>query len=166
MDLIRCFQKLRIFEKVHNEVMITGGEPTLSRAFKEKVLIGRLLFGDVFLTTSNAGVLNIPPRFVKRITFSLHGRDPEKFYVEHKRPVFASILDHQYTPDLPYKLRRGNFRGLTINEDQRGEGGFDQELPDLGKTFSYKVNRKGHCLDDFVIVFPDMSLTESFREYL
>lgn len=168
MDLRKCFKDLSFFAKTETSIMITGGEPTLSPAFKEKVFMARLLFGDVFLTTANPGVLNRPPRFIKAITFSLHGRNPEMFFVKQSKiPVYASILHNQYYPELPERLRIVNFRGLTINEDQRGTTDFEHELPLTDKRFRYKINRRGHCLEDMIIVMPDMSVTESFGdEYL
>lgn len=145
-----------------DELMLTGGEPTLATNFKWNVYYGNYYFKKIYLTTQNPKVLsdNENNNFFNSISFSLHTlKDiPE---VKLKIPVYACILDNLYNPNLIKKLKALGYSGLTINEEQRN----GKKLPRSTKKFSIKINRRGKCLNDRILL-PDLTVTNGFKKFM
>jgi len=154
--------KLRL--QGNEEIMITGGEPTLSKLYSLKLLTAGLIFTRVYITTQNKKMLKERDEmhFIDAITFSLHGEEPIK--VEVDIPVFAAILDEQYYKGLPMKLKKLGYAGLTINEEQRGKKTFNELLSNI-KDFSIRINRLGKCMDE-TIILPDLKIIHDYTPYL
>lgn len=160
-----------------NTIMLTGGEPTISLQFEEKAEIAAAIFDEVYLTTANwqyVASIQDANEYIDAITYSIHF--PEDLYalansglhVGWDSPVYAAIV----WPQLKEIVERAGelaiigFDGLTINEDQRGNVVFDEDdLPDV-PNFSYRVNRRGHCLSDTTIIFPDLEVDTHFQKWV
>lgn len=150
------------------EVMITGGEPTMAIAFEWKLNYLRFIGFRRHLTTQNPkALLGRYDKYFTTITFSRHGVDLLKLpRVKSKVPVYLSIIpDFEWYPEIAREARELGFSGLSINEEQRNGKPFNEKLPSL-KNFSYKINRKGHCVENELILLPDLELKKSFKEYL
>lgn len=128
-------------------IMLTGGEPTLSGNFHRVERLAYTFFDKVYLTTANPKVLNTPSVYLEAVTFSMHDEASTNYIAESGNTTYASILQYLYTPELPLKLKRQGFAGLTINEDNRGNTSFTAKLPEI-KDFSIRINRKGKCMDE------------------
>lgn len=152
--------KLRI--EGQEDIMITGGEPSLSKQFETKLLIAGLIFFRVYITTQNKKLLKEKIDWIDAITFSLHGEEPIK--VEVDTPVYASILDSQYYRELPRKLKELGYSGLTINEEQRGKETFNEEIEQI-ENFSIRINRRGKCMNE-TIILPNLQVIKDFKPYL
>lgn len=182
LDLLLCEQVL-IGERTSDDIMITGGEPTLSERFADKVKIAQENFDNVYITTQNREVLNNEgaASMFDGITFSRHGEALPKVTVS--TPVFLSILDFEFEYALLEDAVVKGFSGLTINEEQRSGEEFDEtvvseclrhlviayrgdeKMAQKIRKFSIKINRKGNCMNE-VIFKPNMEVIHSFREYL
>jgi hypothetical protein len=160
-DLIAVERKLRELRQEHEEIMLSGGEPTISKMFYEKEIMARKIFNKVFITSQNPNILKEKNRF-SAITFSLH--DLRIYPIENNATVYGSILDQQYSKDLPEKMKLAGYKGLTINEEQRGTKTFTEELPNIS-DFSIKINRRGKCIHD-TILLPNLRVIEDFTPYL
>jgi hypothetical protein len=123
-----------------------------------------LLFNHVYLTTANPVILKTPMVYIEAVTFSMHDKESTNLIVESGNTVYASIMKKFYTPELPYKLKDQGFAGLTINENQRENDPFTEEIPEV-KDFSIRVNRIGKCLDE-IIILPNLEIINDFRNYL
>ena len=123
-------------------IMLTGGEPTLFEYFHRVERLAFTFFDKVYLITANPEVLNTPSVYIEAVTFSMHDRASTKLLAESGNTTYASILQYLYTPELPLKLKKQGFSGLTINEDQRGNTPFTESLPEI-ENFSIRINRKG-----------------------
>lgn len=159
-------------EEGHFKLMITGGEPLCATNFCDVVRVARSHFDGLYLTTQNVDALKKPvvKEFVGHmfdaITFLLHDLTVlnEIKGIDMPCPVYASILDRQYHDWLPYLLYNKGFMGLTVNEDQRGLGRFELQLEAI-PYFSQRVNRRGTCMDD-IIILPNLDIITNFRPYL
>lgn len=149
------------------EIMLTGGEPT-NNWYRFFMITGfcNMIFDKVFLTTQNVDMLSINLcQRIDAITFSLHERvtDPPK--VEVSTPIYASILAVQFYQDLPERLKKLGYAGLTINEEQREGFYFNESIVQEFPNFSLKINKRGHCMKD-PILLPDLTLINDFTPYL
>ena len=144
------------------EIMITGGEPTMALDYVPKVALAIKWFDKVFITSMNPKVLK-GDGIYDAITFSLHNLNkiPK---VKIRTPVYASILDHLYKPELINELKEKGYSGLTINENQWGNKEFKEELPIID-NFSIRVNKIGKCLDE-TIILPDLRVVDGFKEFM
>jgi MoaA/NifB/PqqE/SkfB family radical SAM enzyme len=147
------------------QLMLTGGEPSMAEGFEEIVLVARMRFDELFLTTPNPQMITkwLWGLVFDAITFSIHDAViPE---VKNSATAYASILDARYTPELVDELRAKGYAGLTINEEHRGTAVFDEtQLPKVD-GFSIRVNRRGKCLSEPMIM-PDLTTIADFSEYL
>ena len=154
-----------MYSKVHDSIMLTGGEPTLAKNFWLHVCLANALFKEVFITSQNPKVINFSmfQDNFEAISFSIHDLNniPK---VEVNIPVYACILDMNYSKALVYKVKDLGYSGLTINEEQRNGETFNQELPII-KDFNIKINRKGKCLND-TIILPNLKVINNFDKYL
>lgn len=152
------------YQKGHREIMLTGGEPTMARFFLAYVNMARQVFPKVFITTQNEWVIqdyHLENTF-DAVTFSIHDEViPE---VRNNSIVYASILADRYRPILASRLKLLGYSGLTINEEHRGTDVFSQEVPHV-KNFSIRINRRGKCLDEEMIL-PDLTVITNFLNYL
>jgi hypothetical protein len=154
-------------KKGHREIMLTGGEPSMSKFFQTYIMLARQIFDRVFITTQNPEIIQrndgwINAKTFDAVTFSIHDAViPE---VTNGATVYASILDARYKPGLAETLKAKGYSGLTINEEHRGTEVFNQELPNI-EGFSIRINRRGKCLDEPMIL-PDQTTIENFKEYL
>lgn len=173
---MRKVEKLfKDLHKTHKAIMFTGGEPTESKYFLQKVNIASQYFFETYLTSSSEKVI-VRPHFkdvFNAITFSIHDVNKAKqFRVENKAIVYASIMADQYHYRLPFILKENGFAGLTVNEDHRKE--YEYTDPDfilqaalpIIPNFSMKINRKGTCINGETIILPDLHVVTSFEEYL
>ncbi len=162
LKVIYSLIKLRL--KGHKEIMFTGGEPTIAKHFVLKSLIAKVIFKGLYITTQNKGWLNTwQARMFNGITYSLH--DIVKLpIIRQKVNVYGSCIDFQYYDNLAHDLQACGFSGLTINEEQRQGEKFKKELPIL-KEFSIRVNDKGKCLDEDIML-PNLSVINDFNVYL
>ena len=83
------------------------------------MLVAKAHFNKVFLTTQNGAILNelsndLASEF-DAITFSLHDGVYNPSPVQIQTPVYASILAEQFYQDLPQKLYRLGYSGITVN---------------------------------------------------
>ncbi len=160
---------MNIYYKMGQEdssLMLTGGEPTLADNFLSCIYLANWYFDNVYLTTQNPEILSndFKGLFLNAINFSIH--DLKNIpTVNIKVPVYASILDHLYNPKLIEELKALGYSGLTINEEQRKGKKFVAKLPRSTKKFSIRINRKGKCLKDKMIL-PDLTVINSFEKYL
>lgn len=158
-----------ILSQCHDSIMITGGEPTLSDKFSISIILAKRYFKKVFLTTQNNIMLlwKDADDWFDAITFSIHDYNWRERKVKINTPVYASIMTHLYTNDLPLRLKGLGFSGLTINENHFGAETFDETIIPRLEGFSIKINRRGNCIDDGTIfIMPDLSIKPSFKEYL
>lgn len=150
-------------------LMLTGGEPTLDYDFLATCLeAGRRHFDEVHLTTQSRRFLDsFLAKFFDSITYSHHDRDPDDLpFVGPTVRTHLSVIDEQYLPILPILAKASGFRGMTINEEQRAGDRFDEtQLPDLRPGFTFKINRRGHCMGDKILL-PDFTLTTDFTPLL
>jgi organic radical activating enzyme len=160
-DIERFYAKV---SKTEKEIMLTGGEPTLSSSFGDVIYLADRYFSKVFVTTQNSKMLTHQYHGLDAITFSIHDSSiPE---VKVSTPVYASILDRAYFEGMETILRESGFSGLTVNEEQReGSLVFDRIVNHLGsvKNFSIKINSREHC-HGTRIVFPNLQETTEFTE--
>lgn len=165
-DWVVKFWKLWITNKVR-EIMITGGEPTLSMQFEEKLNYLKFVGFELHMTTQNPLALTGKyDEYLTSITFSRHGVNLLNLpRVKSRVPVYLAVIaDFEWYKNLPRDAKLSGFSGLSINEEQRNGKTFNEKLPAVG--LSYKINRKGHCVDNELILLPDLELKTSFREYL
>lgn len=154
----------------HENIMLTGGEPTSAPNFYAKAIIAYKVFGTthIHMTTQNIkmidGTHTVNDGMFQSIIYSLHDDLTNEVVRLKKCKVYSAILDRQYTPDLPQRLKDHGFSGLTINEEQREGKSFTTELPEI-EGFSIRINRLGHCLDE-TIILPDLTVITDFRPYL
>jgi len=145
-------------------IMLTGGEPTIYKYFDEVLRIASLMFKEVYLTTANPEILNMPMPEISAITFSMHDEEATRQKTFSGNTIYAAVMDKLYTPTLPFRLKQQGFAGLTINEDQRGEFNFSGRIPKI-EDFSIRVNRRGKCMDE-AIILPNLELIYSFTKFL
>lgn len=164
LDLNRVELLYRDLRWEHEDIMLTGGEPTVAKNWRKIAGLARNYFPEVCITTQNPEIFeDLNAYFFDRISFSLHGAEP--VCVKHCRvPVFAAILANEYSEELVKKLVNLGYSGVTINEEQRAGDSFDIELPEI-KGFSFKINRRGNCMDE-TIIMPDLSICTDFTKYL
>ena len=168
----------RALRSDHSEIMLTGGEPYERLDFHSIARAAFRVFDRVHLTTASPAALEdqwIRNRLAS-ITFSIHDTTSiPKVPRTCDVPVYASILADQYRPWLPVMFLKNGYAGLTINEHQKGyPGGWfscwttapdPESLPPF-PGFTYKVNRRGHCMRGTQILMPDLELVEDFEELL
>jgi hypothetical protein len=149
-----------------DKLMLTGGEPLQSKLFDFKFVLAKSVSLKLYMTSADPAVLFLPHRYhLDALTFSLHNRPLANFgYCDDGTPIYLSIIASQYSPLLAKEAYERGYAGLTINEEQRAGAVFDQELPEL-ENFTYKINRRGHCLDTKIIM-PDMTVIDSFAPYI
>lgn len=175
----------------HKSIMITGGEPTQSQFFDVYISYARRYFEKVFITTQDEYLLGWKgsPKYFDAITFSWHDLKTWRYAVTNGATVYASILSHLYHEGIIKTLKELGYSGLTINENHFGKEVFDENLLLLDKrftvekifdfesnkiliklnndSFTIKINRRGECFkDETVYIMPDLSMRESFSEYL
>jgi len=155
----------------YHELMLTGGEPTRAEKFNQIVQMASTLFDRVEITTQNPGILDSQiANLFDAIVFSLHDDrtadriDPAKVSC----PVYAAVLADKWNEEDMFMLKDRGFAGITINEEQRGTGIPLKDLP-LKKykleRFSIKLNHKGTCLDE-TIIMPNLDVITNYRKYL
>ena len=175
-DLAKVQYALTTTRLFDDTIMLTGGEPTISLQFERKAEIAASIFNEVYLTTANwryVASIQRANKHIDAITYTIHF--PEDIYALSNsglnvgnRPVYAAIVWPQLNEivERAGELAVLGFSGLTINEDQRGTAAFDEDdLPDVS-DFSYKVNRRGHCLSDTTIIFPDLEVETHFQKWV
>jgi hypothetical protein len=178
----------------HKSIMITGGEPTQSQFFDLYISYARRYFEKVFITTQDEYLLGWKgsKKYFDAITFSWHDLKTWRYAVTNGATVYASILSHLYSEELIHTVKELGYSGLTINENHFGKDVFDEnvllhlksfaveEIYDFetantyfnillysDKFFTIKINRRGECFkNDTVYIMPDLSMRESFAEYL
>jgi len=171
-DIVNVAYRLKELSETHREIMITGGEPTMRHDYDLIVRIAKKYFDYVYITTQNPSIFNSPALpYIDAITYSLHDYPAAmtpyvRVYEPTGRipPVYAAILATQYDAKLAFRLKAFGYSGLTINEEQRHGKRFVTFLPRL-KDFSIRVNRKGKCMND-TILLPDLTIINSFKDYL
>jgi hypothetical protein len=149
----------------HEEIMLTGGEPSMANFFPMYISLARQIFDRVFITTQNSEIIQhrwYAGKVFDAVTFSIH--DAIVPTVTNGATVYASILDARYKAGLAEELKAKGYSGLTINEEHRGTEVFNEELPTI-PDFSIRINRRGKCLDEPMIM-PDLTTIENFKEYL
>lgn len=163
------------------KIMITGGEPMLHPKTSRILQVAWECFDSVHITTQSDQVFFLPLHLLDSITFTLH--DLEEIVKIEKAlylirmhtnksipmPVYVSILADKYRSTLPKELYDIGVSGLTINEEQRGEiltdiSAIEKTLPEI-EGFSYKINKKGHCINE-TIILPDLIIVTDFNKYL
>lgn len=165
-DVATCELYEKLYREGHKEIMFTGGEPTSAKGFVYHVLNAKARFDRVHMTTQNEEILSSDAALMfDSIVFSLHdGYTGQK--VTNGAKVYASILADQYSTKLVTSLMAAGFAGLAINEEQREGSPFDEyQLPRNLKTFSFKINRRGHCMNE-TIILPDLRVITDFTPYL
>lgn len=162
-----CEKIIDVLMQFRNEhIMITGGEPTLSENFGFITMSAKMINKHIYLTSQNPEVLKRDSinMYYDAVTFSLHDyKNVPK--VEIDIPVYASILSDKFFQDLPRVLRQLGYAGLTINEEQREGCYFNDSIVQEFPGFSLKINRKGNCMDDTMIL-PDLTVINDFTPYL
>lgn len=169
-DLGQIEKVYRGLSQRHREIMLTGGEPTLVKNFRDTIGLAIHFFSKVYLTTQNPVMLKPGngARFFDAITFSIH--DEKIPTVEYPTSgqtdlkVYAAILAKRYTSALPYDLKHAGYNGLTVNEDQRDTKSFEEWFPMI-KDFSFRINRHGKCMNE-TIILPDLTVINNFTPYL
>ena len=175
-DLGKVYWALSDATDHDSTIMLTGGEPTISLQFEEKARIAADLFEEVYLTTANwryVASIQTANKYIDAITYTIHF--PEDVYALSnsglnvgRKPIYAAIVWPQLNEivERAGELAILGFSGLTINEDQRGTEAFDEDtLPDV-PDFSYKINRRGHCLSETTIIFPDLDVETHFQKWV
>lgn len=175
-DLMKVRQVLADAAEHDNAIMLTGGEPTISLQFEDKAAVAAGLFDEVYLTTANwryVASIQTANKYIDAITYTIHF--PEDIYAlsnsglnVSRRPIYAAIVWPQLNEivERAGELAILGFDGMTINEDQRGTAVFDEDdLPDV-PDFSYKINRRGHCLSETTIIFPDLDVETHFQKWV
>lgn len=164
-----------LFDKGYREVMLTGGEPTCHPLYSVIVKLAWSVFSRVHLTTQNEAVIagrgGWSDRLLASMVFSIHDRAAlrrlSKITNLWPFPVYASVMADFYCEELAELVRLLGFAGITVNENARGTEVFDESrLPASSETFSVRLNRRGHCLDDMLMLLPDLTTIKSFRSYL
>lgn len=176
----------------HKSIMITGGEPTQSQFFDLYISYARRYFEKVFITTQDEYLLGWKgsKKYFNAIKFSWHDLKTWRYAVTNGATVYASILTHLYSENLIHTVKALGYSGLTINENHYGTDVFDEMalfylksfavqkridfnipseffLLDNDESFTIKINRRGECFqNDTVYIMPDLSMRESFEEYL
>ena len=79
--------------------------------------------------------------------------------------VYLSILDFQYSKGLLREAFCKCYSGLTINEEQRAEMEFTGLKEGKIKGFSVKVNKRGHCMNE-TIILPNLKVIKNYKPYL
>ena len=155
---------MEFYKKGHREIMLTGGEPSMSNFFPLYISLAKQIFDRVFITTQNPEIIQHRwySNVFTAITFSIH--DAKIPQVLNGSTVYASVLDARYQPGLAEALKEAGYAGLTINEEHRGTEVFSQPLPVI-EGFSIRINRRGKCLDEPMIL-PDLTTIENFRDYI
>lgn len=159
---------LKMRNEGHVEIMLTGGEPTMSNKFLQVISFCKIVGFNVYVTSQNKDILD--RKFadeindVNAITFSLHDSWSIP-YVKCNIDVYASILDEEYYLGMPLDLKKKGYKGLTINENQRNENVFDDSILPSIEDFTYKINRVGHCMDE-IIILPNLEIINNFKKYL
>jgi hypothetical protein len=150
------------------ELMLTGGEPT----FRPDLLFaafnaGRRYFESVHLTTASGRFLHHwTARFFDSIVYSHHDRPAAELpFVGPYVRAYLAILADQFSQDLVGMAHASGFSGLTINEEQRAGERFEAEVLSPCEDFTIKINRRGHCLDQKILL-PDLTLVEDFRDFM
>lgn len=181
VNLIHVAMKLsELKNKGYTGIMVSGGEPTVSSLFKEKVYLCKAFFPFVAITTGQEGFLETPmAKQFDEVVLSLHCGIMNTPQVPAGMKVFASILDFQYDATIPKKLADLGYAGLTISEDKFGKILFDSgRLPRAGtvkyndgltgnaRQFSTKLNRRSYCLADRHFLLPDLSITTDYSNFL
>jgi hypothetical protein len=179
------YRQLR--EAGHQEIMLTGGEPTCHPIFPVIVQLAWSVFRRVHLTTQDTGVLDgslpLSRRLLSSVVLSVHDRralrdvlDPS--IVLPPCSVYVAVMADFYYHGLVRQLELRGYAGLTVNENQRSTYETLNEAPEVlqawtcraelsdNEGFSIRVNRRGTCLDDTQILLPDLTLIDSFRPYL
>lgn len=168
LDLVKIKKTLNQFKG--QDIMLTGGEPTLAKQFLPRLELIKEIAGKVYITTQNKNMLRPEvnrrvKKYFDAITFSLHTEINQPPKVEVDVPVYASILAEQFYKRLPLKLKMLGYAGLTINEEQRTGTWFNEVIVEQFPKFSVKVNRKGHCMNE-IIILPDLTIINDFTPYL
>jgi organic radical activating enzyme len=169
-DLSRVEVLYRSISNLHPDIMLTGGEPLLADHFCDIADLAGKNFNRVFLTTQNEMALyySVCFKMFRAITFSIHD-NPERYKVLNGATVYAAVMADKYFYELPYMLKDAGFAGLTINEDQRSQDRFNECLlmaePEI-KDFSIRINRRGRCMNDTIMIMPDLSIINDFSNYL
>lgn len=157
-----------LYQAGFNDIMLTGGEPTCHPQFEEIVEYACASFERVHLATQDIRAIthSYPGEKLFSINFSVHELVVlnEVSRVTAKCPVYASIIDRHYEPFLPYILKSKGFSGLTINEWAQGLAPFPFELDPI-EGFSQKINRRGKCMKDTMLL-PDLNVITNFTPYL
>ena len=178
---------LNMYAAGHKDIMLTGGEPTLAEKFFALSLLAMDVFDNVHITTQNEkifvfdglGGLHSTIAFFDSVVVSLHDKPlyesvmsaihPHRDYTNDIPKFYAAMLDEQYYsyPEIVTHLIENGWDGLTINEEQReGEKWSDCEwMALLPPDFSFRVNRRGHCMDE-TIILPNLEVITDFRPYL
>ena len=113
-------------------------------------------------------------RLLASVVFSIHDRGVLRRLPDSVEllpfPVYASVMDDLYEGYGPLVewLRRRGFAGLTVVQDARGAGEFGEGRLPVGDYggFSVRLNPRGRCLDDTLMLLPDLTAIKSFRPYL
>ena len=156
----------------HDSIMLTGGEPTRAEDFDDLYRMARVNLSHVHITTQNQKLIitEAGDRY-NSIIFSLHDDTYKALKVVTTACLYASVLDFQFHALMGPTLARRGWKGLTVNEDQRGKdvfkwpGGFKKFMDKRYPDFSLRINRKGNCMDEWVLL-PDLDVTKDFSEYL
>jgi len=148
----------------HKEIMLTGGEPTRAKKFWAIVELAKNIFDKVHLTTQEPLILEeLWAEQFDTITFSLHDDSIPKNQLK-KPKVYASILGDKYSDKLAMIVKGFGYDGMTINEEHREKVKFTNLVIPM-PNFSYKINRIGHCMDEYIIL-QDLFIIKDFRPYL
>ena len=192
VDLTYELPKLqKIYETLssqHESIMLTGGEPSQAYLFHVYVKLARQYFKKVFITTQDEYLLGWTgsKHYFDAITFSWHDLKTWRYAVTNDAVVYASILSHLYSDWLIKTVKELGYSGLTINENHFTTDVFDESqliaksykarkeyidghiiLKLNDDPFTIKINRRGQCFNnDTVYIMPDLSIRESFEEYL
>lgn len=148
-----------------SEIMLTGGEPTLDFELLTACLnAGRRYFQDVHLTTANPRFLgHWIAKFFDSIVYSHHDREPWALpFVGPSVRAYLAVLADQFHQGLVAVAHASGFSGITVNEEQRAGERFEAEVLAPCPGFSIKINRRGHCLDQRILL-PDLSIKENFK---
>ena len=166
------FDVLMYMSAKYPGIMLSGGEPTIAKEFEKKLYMSKALFKFVALTTGNEFFLGSPTaRLFDEIVLSLHCGVWETPEVPTGMIVYASILDFQYTEQVPWRLRELGYAGLTVSEDKFGKERFDEGLLvthalAASTDFSMKLNRRDYCVADREFIMPDLTVINDYGKFL